>query len=149
MKSEEEKKQRHREATKRWQAKNRDHLNAYARARSKDTFEFKGKHIRAPGLRKNICSKCGKKYPQDLTMQTHLHHEEYDEGDPRAHIIELCSGCHTRLHNELRGFVPGRTDKQYYTDNKQFILARSQAVRDSNRDAGVPYWALNSLMWHT
>ncbi len=30
--------------------------------------------------------------------------------------------------------IPGRTDEQYYMDNKDIILAKNQEYRDSNRD---------------
>jgi len=53
--------------------------------------------------RKNICSECGKKYPEELKIQIQLHHDKYDPKNPLAHTRELCASCHTKLHRLGRG----------------------------------------------
>jgi hypothetical protein len=50
----------------------------------------------------NICSKCGKKYPEELKSQTHIHHESYDSHNPLDNTVELCHSCHTTLHQLQR-----------------------------------------------
>jgi len=66
-------------------------------------FGFKNKtKILDENPRTNICSKCGKSYPKELSTQTHLHHSEYDEQNPLNHTIELCNSCHQLLHWRLK-----------------------------------------------
>jgi hypothetical protein len=48
--------------------------------------------------RTNICSKCGRKYPEDLKRQTVMHHEVYDKLNPLSGTLELCVSCHMKLH---------------------------------------------------
>ena len=60
---------------------------------------FDGKTLRLDkNPRTNICSKCGKKYPEELIKQTHLHHIKYDKDNPLAYTIELCTSCHAKIH---------------------------------------------------
>jgi len=64
---------------------------------------FKGKRIGFDeNPRSNVCSKCGKKYPEDLKQQTHIHHIKYDSKNPLAHTIELCGSCHGIAHGDRR-----------------------------------------------
>lgn len=70
---------------------------------NKKMINFKGKKIYLGfNPRTNVCSVCGKKYPDDLDKQTFLHHTEYDESDPLAHTVEVCGGCHSRYHTLRR-----------------------------------------------
>ena len=65
-------------------------------------IKFLGKTIYVSENRTNVCTKCGRKYPEELTQQTCMHHEIYDHQNPLAHTIELCKPCHNRLHHALR-----------------------------------------------
>lgn len=60
--------------------------------------------------RTNICSKCGKKYPDDLREQTIMHHEEYDPNNVLAHTVELCRGCHISLHKKGKSNIRRNTE---------------------------------------
>lgn len=161
---------------KEYQKNNRERINATSLRWNKANPEYikartslKGKIIfNLVNPRSNICSKCGKKYPDELTRQTCMHHEQYDESDPLAHTIELCHSCHGKLHAEInypngphykkgspeyyqkhrerllasqhryneknRGSNNQRAH-EYYQNNRGFILARSQAIRDSIKEA--------------
>ena len=56
---------------------------------------FQGKRIALKeNPRKNICEECGRKYPDELSYQTSVHHVIYDPADPLAHTKELCNSCH-------------------------------------------------------
>lgn len=55
--------------------------------------------------RKNICSICGRRYPEELKRQTTMHHDEYDEDNPTADTREMCNSCHSKWHYE-RGDYP-------------------------------------------
>ncbi len=60
-------------------------------------IKFLGKHILLKeNPRTNVCTKCGRKYPEDLKQQTSMHHEKYDLEDPLAHTTELCVFCHNK-----------------------------------------------------
>lgn len=48
--------------------------------------------------RTNICSKCGRRYPEELKTQTCLHHLAYDPANPVSNTVELCPSCHVKLH---------------------------------------------------
>jgi hypothetical protein len=62
-------------------------------------LRFKDKIIRVlTPPRKNVCELCGKKYPEELKSQTHIHHEEYDPDNPLIHTKELCRSCHAKVH---------------------------------------------------
>ena len=79
------------------------HISEYKKRRqeiiNKRRIRFKDRRINFPfEVRSNVCSKCGKKYPEELTDRTHLHHEKYDEAHPLNHTIELCKSCHHKLH---------------------------------------------------
>lgn len=59
----------------------------------KKSLTFLGKRIfLGYNPRTGICSKCGK------NTKTHLHHERYERINPVNHTVELCTGCHKRLH---------------------------------------------------
>lgn len=63
---------------------------------------FNKKLLRFPEqFRINVCSECGKSYPNELSERTHLHHIKYDEDDPLSNTIELCRSCHAKLHWKL------------------------------------------------
>ncbi|KKL28390.1 hypothetical protein LCGC14_2375640 [marine sediment metagenome] len=65
---------------------------------------FLGKQIRfKENPRTNVCSECGRGYPDELKQQTVMHHEKYDLRNPLAHTVELCHSCHTTLHHRERG----------------------------------------------
>jgi len=51
--------------------------------------------------RTNICSKCGKRYPEELRSQTTIHHLKYDLEEPLANTIELCRSCHSKEHSRM------------------------------------------------
>jgi len=69
--------------------------------RKKKRINFKGKLI---GLEKEprigICSKCGKSVKKGEIKRTNLHHLKYDPKNPLNHTIELCVGCHNKIHPE-------------------------------------------------
>ena len=91
--------EKYRETARRHRLKHRDRLNAKQREEHKKRMTFKGERIQLKkNPRKNICSVCGKKYPDDLKTQTCVHHLKYDESDPLAHTVEMCSSCHMKLH---------------------------------------------------
>jgi hypothetical protein len=63
-------------------------------------LKFKGNLLNLrENPRTNICSQCDRKYPEELKIQTSMHHLVYDESNPIAHTLELCAGCHARLHH--------------------------------------------------
>lgn len=68
--------------------------------RDRNLVLFKDKRILLKeNPRTNICSECGRQYPEDLKHQTVMHHEHYDSDDPLEDTIELCKSCHGKLHN--------------------------------------------------
>ena len=54
--------------------------------------------------RTNVCSECGRRYPEELEKQTALHHDHYDPKNPAANTRELCNSCHSKLHYCLEGY---------------------------------------------
>jgi hypothetical protein len=63
-------------------------------------IRFKNKRVLMPTIiRTNICSKCGKKYPEELEQQTSLHHIKYDEEHPCDNLMEFCNSCHIKIHH--------------------------------------------------
>ena len=77
-----------------WRVRKRGHENDDPRR-----IEFLGKRIRLEeNPRTNICSECGRKYPEELKRQTVLHHTTYDSTNPLLHTIELCASCHVKRH---------------------------------------------------
>tara|TARA_Y100000310_G_C20556182_1_gene750618 strand:- start:327 stop:773 length:447 start_codon:yes stop_codon:yes gene_type:complete len=73
---------------------------------NKQSVRYKEKYTRIPKkeLRKNICFKCQKSYPEDLEEQTVLHHMSYESNNPLDNTIELCRSCHMALHNIKKGY---------------------------------------------
>jgi hypothetical protein len=62
--------------------------------RKKSWVSFKGKTIQLDfEPRIGICSMCGKN-----DERTSLHHTQYDESDPLKYTIEICCGCHNKIH---------------------------------------------------
>jgi hypothetical protein len=49
--------------------------------------------------RTGFCSQCGK------AGDTQMHHEQYDESNPLAHIVELCISCHGRISQKNTVYV--------------------------------------------
>lgn len=69
----------------------------------KRTIEIQGKAIRLPvDPRTGTCSICHRSYPDELKRRTCMHHTTYDKPNPLDHTVEMCSPCHTRLHNYMR-----------------------------------------------
>jgi DNA-directed RNA polymerase subunit RPC12/RpoP len=54
--------------------------------------------------RTNVCSKCGRRYPEELPKQTAIHHDHYDPENPTANTRELCNSCHSKLHYPLKSY---------------------------------------------
>ncbi len=80
---------------------NKSRMKVWSKILNAKRIEFKGKNISfKENPRTNICSKCGRKYPDELKEQTCLHHLDYDPKNPLAHTIELCRGCHITLHKK-------------------------------------------------
>jgi len=72
-------------------------------------YTFKDKVIRCDYvIRKNVCSECGKKYPEELDRQTVIHHDKYDKNNPLAHTRELCFSCHIKYHYKNGDIKGGR-----------------------------------------
>lgn len=62
-------------------------------------MKFQGKNIRlSTSPRKNVCSRCSKRYPDDLRERTILHHTIYNPKNPLDYTIELCHSCHVKTH---------------------------------------------------
>ncbi len=62
------------------------------------TIWFLGKNILLKeNPRTNVCSECGRSYPEELKRQTSMHHDLYDPKNPIAHTTELCGSCHIKL----------------------------------------------------
>jgi len=60
----------------------------------KSWVSYKGKTIILDfEPRIGICSKCGKN-----DERTALHHMSYDDEDPLKNTIEVCVGCHNKIH---------------------------------------------------
>lgn len=88
--------------------------NPIRRNRKSKKISFKKKTIYIDFVpRVNICSVCGKSYPNELKRQTDLHHLKYDENNPIAHTIELCISCHFRLHKLKNGKLRKLEDGSY------------------------------------
>lgn len=52
-------------------------------------------------VRTGICSLCERSVARGEIKRTNLHHKEYDEADPLAHTVELCVGCHSKIHWDI------------------------------------------------
>jgi hypothetical protein len=90
------------ERTQQWQRDHPERMKEIRKKHSVRRISFKGQRLLlTKNPRKNICSECGKRYPDDLKEQTCFHHDEYDENDPLANIRELCRSCHSKLHRRL------------------------------------------------
>jgi len=51
--------------------------------------------------RTNVCSICGRRYPEELKRQTSIHHYKYDPENLLAHTVELCTSCHAKDHMRM------------------------------------------------
>ena len=68
---------------------------------------FQGKRLQLnENPRTNVCSQCGKSYPEDLSEQTILHHTKYDPDNPLENTIEVCRGCHRKFHKTSNDAIP-------------------------------------------
>ena len=95
-------------ACKKWYYKNKEKTRGYEKDRASRSIDFLGERITFPfSIRDNVCSDCGKRYPEELKQQTRLHHEKYDAENPLAHTIELCHSCHRKLHASKRKRIKG------------------------------------------
>lgn len=66
-------------------------------------IRFSGKRILLrENPRTNICSQCGRRFPEELKRQTNVHHIRYDSKNPLDFTVELCNSCHAKLHHVLR-----------------------------------------------
>jgi len=73
--------------------------NIKRRNSKKNRMYYKNKGISFDfNLRTNVCCICGKKYPKNLKRQTDLHHIKYLDDNPLGHTVELCVGCHFKIH---------------------------------------------------
>ena len=62
-------------------------------------IKFLGKSILLrENPRINVCSECGRCYPEELKRQTSIHHEFYDKSHVLKNTWELCVSCHAKLH---------------------------------------------------
>ena len=83
-----------------------ERTNIKRRNRKKSQMRYKDKDVRFDfNLRTNVCCMCGKKYPEDLQRQTDLHHIEYSDENPLEHTIELCVGCHFKVHRTKNSWL--------------------------------------------
>lgn len=84
----------------------------YCRRYYAKRINYKGKSItldKSP--RQNICSSCGKKYPEELKNQTCIHHDKYDDEDVLLYTRELCGSCHNKLRKGTHR-VPLKVQKE-------------------------------------
>lgn len=119
------------EGVKRWAA---NHPEAF-RNKYKRQVSFFKKHIwLRKNIRTNICSNCGKKYPEELKQQTCLHHTSYNPLKPLDNTMELCRSCHCKLHNpkgELNrnwkgdNASPSTIKRRKYRYPESFLYAKS------------------------
>ena len=87
--------------TRRWQRANPEKVKARNDRHNPRQIGFQGtKILFKENPRTNVCSRCGKSYPEELKKQTAMHHEFYNRDDPLAGTIELCQSCHMKLHNK-------------------------------------------------
>lgn len=67
-------------------------------------FKDKRVYLSIP-VRTNVCSSCGRRYPDELEEPTHIHHVFYSSKNPLDFIVELCVFCHRKLHIELQKLI--------------------------------------------
>jgi len=95
----EENREKHNASSLRYYHENKEEINKKSRKKRKRRIVFKDKRIILDkNPRTNICSMCGKKYPEDLKTQTSIHHLYYDKDDPLKGTVEVCQSCHLGLH---------------------------------------------------
>lgn len=69
-------------------------------------ISFKGKAIYTKtNPRIGTCTFCKRTIKNGELKRTVMHHIEYDELNPLAHTVELCSRCHINYHRERRSTV--------------------------------------------
>ncbi len=94
-------------------------------------IEFQGKNISfKENPRTNVCSVCGRKYPDELKEQTCIHHTKYDPEHPLDNTVELCRSCHLSIHHS------GENSPCWKGDNVTEITKRRRLQR---RDVPKPW----------
>jgi len=101
------------ENRKRWRTENPERYKEITRLgnqkRNPRRIGFESKRILLDeNPRTNVCSMCGRKYPEELDEQTHMHHNSYDKSDPLADTRELCRECHAKITGGLALNFAGR-----------------------------------------
>lgn len=85
-------------AERRHNSLNKPSAREHVREHDKRKLRFKGRQILVQSNpRIGVCSKCGKRNGLDI-KRTHIHHIQYDENNPLAYTIELCTSCHAKEH---------------------------------------------------
>jgi hypothetical protein len=99
-------------------------------------FWYKGRLMTADrSIKVGVCNLCRAVSPFD-TVQTQMHHEEYDDDNPSANTLEVCNRCHGkistlqekimaaiyRLVREETGFVPLKRE------HKPIIMSRTRQI---------------------
>ena len=85
-----------------WDQSKLESTKIRAKTQNKQRVFFKGRRVHLNyNPRTNVCSLCGKKYPEELKRQTHIHHKRYDGETPLEHTVELCASCHVKYHLSL------------------------------------------------
>ena len=91
-------------------------------------IEFKGKNISfKENPRTNVCSVCGRKYPDELKEQTCIHHIKYDPENPLANTVELCRSCHLSIHHS------GENSPRWKGDNVSEKLKHRRVYEQTKR----------------
>lgn len=94
--------QKRKECVARWHAEHPERIRQIKRKYQVRRIAFKNQRIALDeNPRTNVCSNCGRKYPDELDEQTCFHHDEYDKSDVSANTRELCRSCHNSLHRNL------------------------------------------------
>ncbi len=76
----------------------REQRIAYLRERNSKRLWFRGRDVHLDFVpRTGTCFTCGRSVGREI-KRTLLHHTRYDPAHPTAYTVELCVGCHTRLH---------------------------------------------------
>jgi len=80
-----------------WHHNHKEQQRQYLLVRNKFKIKFLGKRLTLDhNPRVGLCSRCGFK---GVTV---LHHKRYIRILPLLETIELCAGCHSKVHAEVR-----------------------------------------------
>lgn len=75
----------------------------FNRRRRRESVFFRDRRVYiGVNPRLNVCSICGRSYPEELSRQTDLHHQYYNPSNPLGGVVELCISCHRMVHNLSR-----------------------------------------------